>query len=111
MIKGGVTNPDPKQTFLTDLGQYTNNWRGKDEKREIVLMTDLNTYIRDKGALYDFYVEYDLMDYVAILNPDIELDPTYLYGHKRVDYLFTIPTLFELDNEGGVSPIPSAHNT
>ena len=54
MIKRGGKNPNPRQAFLTDIGQFMRTWREKDRKREIILMADMNEYIGDKGALHEF---------------------------------------------------------
>ena len=43
---------------------------------------------------------HNLVDTVALLNPDIENDPTYLYGTKRIDYIFTTPLLAETSIKG-----------
>ena len=42
-------------------------------------MADMNEYTGDKGALYDFCVDTDLIDTVALVNPEIEQDPTYIH--------------------------------
>ena len=52
---------------------------------EVVLMADMNEYIGDKGEIRDFFVRNSLVDTISILNPDIETDPTYLYGTKRIN--------------------------
>ena len=72
------------------------DWRDKYGKRKIILMVDLNEYIGDKGALYDFCVENYLVDSVALLNLDIEHEPIYRYGPKQIDYILTTPTLADL---------------
>ena len=52
MIKRGNRNPNPRQDFLTDIGQFMQTWREKYGKREIILMADTNEYMGDKGALH-----------------------------------------------------------
>lgn len=56
-------------------------------------MADMNEYTGDKGALHAFCVENYLVDMVVLLNPDIEKGPTYMYGRKRIDYIFTTSAL------------------
>ena len=38
----------------------------------------------------------NLVDSVSLLNPDLEKDPTYLWGSKRIDYIFVTPVLAEV---------------
>lgn len=38
---------------------------------------------------------------MSLSNPDLENDPTFLYGFKRIDYIFIIPTLVELALKAG----------
>ena len=93
LLKRGVKKPDPKQAFLCDLGKFIRKWREQEDNREIILMADMNEYTGDKGSLYDFCIDTDLIDTVALVNPEIEQDPTYIYGRKRIDYIFTSPAL------------------
>ena len=64
-------------------------------------MSDMNEYTGDMGELSEFCTTCDLVDTVALLNPDIETDPTYLYGSKRIDYIFTTPALAEISIKTG----------
>ena len=68
---------------------------------EVVLMLDMNTYIGYKGELHDLCVKHNLVDTISILNPDIETKPTYLYGTKRINYIFTTDALAEIPIKGG----------
>ena len=111
MIKRGDMNPNPRQAFLKDIGQFMQTWREKYWKRKIILMADMNEYMEDKGALHDFCVKHNLTDSVALLNPDIEMDPAYMYGCKIIYYIFTTSTLAELAiRGGGASSVPSIYN-
>ena len=72
-----------------------------DMRREIILMVDMNKYIRNKGDLYELFVQNNLVDTVALLNSDIEDDLTYMYGSKQIDYIFTSPGSAEIVRKGG----------
>ena len=41
------------------------------------------------------------MDTIALLNPDIEGDPTHMYGSKQIDYISISPALAEIVTKGG----------
>ena len=62
---------------------------------EVFFMADMNKYSGDKGELHGFCVKNSLVDTIYILNLDIETDPTYLYGTKRINYIFTTDVLAE----------------
>jgi len=64
-------------------------------------MADMNEYIGDKRGLADFTMECNLVDSVSLLNPDLESDPTYLWGSKRIDYIFVTPSLAEVALKAG----------
>ena len=64
-------------------------------------MAYMNKYTGDKEALYDFCVDTDLIDTVALVNPGVEKDLTYIYGRKRIDYIFTSPALAAVAIKGG----------
>ena len=67
----------------------------------MILMSDMNEYIEDIGDLNELCTKHNLVDTVALLNPDIEQDPTYLYGSKRIDYIFTTYVLAEIALKAG----------
>lgn len=100
-MKQGVTHPNPRKYFLTDIGQFIQTWRKNSKKHEVILMSDMNEYTGDMGELSEFCTTCDLVDTVALLNPDIETDPTYLYGSKRINYIFTTPALAEIAIKAG----------
>ena len=56
----------------------------------------MNKYTGDKGALHDFCAENDLVDTVALINPDIKNYPTYIHRQKRSHYIFTSSVLTEV---------------
>ena len=87
-MKQGVTHPNPRKYFLTDIGQFIQTWRKNSKKHEVILMSDMNENTGVIGDLSELCTNYDLVDTVALLNPDIEADPTYLYGSKRINYIF-----------------------
>ena len=60
--------------------QLIKNWRDRDEKDELILMADVDEYIREGGGIQNFCVEKDLLYAVALVNPDIDKYPTYIYG-------------------------------
>lgn len=66
-------------------------------------MADMNEYTGDNWALHDLCVETDLVDTVALLNPDIETYPTYMYGRKQIDYIFTTPAFSGVALKGHVT--------
>ena len=68
---------------------------------EVVLMADMNEYISDKGDLYNFYLDTDLIDSISLLNPDLEENPTYLWEVKRLDYIFMTSGLAEVALKAG----------
>ena len=49
--------------------------------------------ISEKGDLYDFYLSKKLIDSIAVLNPGLDKDLTYVYDNKRVYYICVSPTL------------------
>ena len=46
--------------------------------------------------MYNFSLENDLLDSVSLPNPDLEEDPTYLWGTKMIDYIFMTQALAEV---------------
>ena len=80
LLKRRVLNPNPKKTFLKDIGNYINKWRANGVSNEVILMAGMDGYIGDKGDLADFLLECNLVGYISLLNPDLEPDPTYLWG-------------------------------
>ena len=101
LLKRGVLNLNPKKAFLKDIRKFIIQWREKGVSNEVILMADMNEYIGDKGELADFLLECDLVDYVSLLNPYLELDPTYLWASKRIDYIFVTPALAEVALKAG----------
>ena len=101
LLKRGIKNPNPKAAFLKDIGQFINNWRAKCANNEVILMADMNEATGEKGRLTDFIMECNLIDTVALLNPELEKDPTYLWGKKRIDYILVSPALAEIALKAG----------
>ena len=64
-------------------------------------MANMNEYIGDNGALYDFCVENDLVDTVALLNPLYRERPYLHDWRKRIDYIFTTQALAGVALKGG----------
>ena len=58
-------------------------------------MADMNKYIGEQKELYDFCQEKNLIDSITLMNPELEKEPTYLYGSKRIDYILITLTLAE----------------
>ena len=56
----------------------------------------MNEFMGDKHDLHDFYQETNLMDSISLLNLELNNDPTYLWGSKRIDYILISPRLVEL---------------
>ena len=54
-------------------------------------MADMNEYIGQKEDLYNLCKENNLIDTVTLLNPEMDTDPTYLYGTKRTEYTLISP--------------------
>ena len=63
-------------------------------------MADINEYIGNKGNLYDFCQQNNLIDSISLLNPEIEKDSTYLWGPK-VLITFLNPSLIEAALKAG----------
>ena len=93
--KRGLCNPNPKKVFLQDFGICLHAWKNKGKQNEVVIMADLNEYI-GTGDLANFCLENDLVDVVAMMNPDLEKYPTYLWGNKRLDYILISSKLAEV---------------
>ena len=64
-------------------------WKNKD----IMLMADMDEYISNKDNIYGFCQWNNLIDSISLLNPELEKDLTYLWGPKRIDYIFINPSL------------------
>ena len=71
LLKRGVIKPNPKNAFLQDIGKCIGEWR-KGTSYEVILMADMNEYSGAKGELYNFSLENDLIDFVSLLNHDLE---------------------------------------
>ena len=52
-------------------------------------------------GLADFLLDCNLVDSVSLLNLDLKLHPTYLWGSKRIDYIFVMPALAEVALKAG----------
>ena len=65
------------------------------------MMVDMNESIGSKEDLYNFMLENDLIDSVSLLNPDMEENPTYLWGNNRINYIFISPALAEVALKAG----------
>ena len=97
----GVKNPNPKKRFLEDLALMITSWRKNKEDGEIILMADINEFIGDKKALHKFCQITNLIDSISLLNPELHYDPTYLWGKKRIDYIFISPSLADVAVKAG----------
>ena len=100
MLKG-IKHPNPKKRFLVDLSTMIKNWREDKNNCDIVLMADMNEYIGDKKDLYNFCQSNDLIDSIALMNPDLDNNPTYLRGSKRIGCIFISPALAEVAVKAG----------
>ena len=78
---------EPRVAFLADLEQEIRLWQQK-PLHEVILMIDANESISEGKALAAFQQSLNMVDAVAMLNPTLEEDPTYLWGKKRIDYFF-----------------------
>ena len=58
-------------------------------------MTDLNDYI-GASDFSNFCLENDLVDVVAMMNPALDKDPTYLWVTKWLDYILISSKLTEV---------------
>ena len=64
-------------------------------------MVDINEYNGNKGDLQYIYVELDVLYAVSLLSPETEMDPTYLWEEKRIDYIMMTPVLTEVSLKVG----------
>jgi hypothetical protein len=95
-----MCNPNPKKVFLQDLGVFLHTWKNKGKQNKVVIMADMNEYI-GSGDLANFCLENDLVDVVAMLNPALDKDPTYLWGNKRIDYILASQKMAEVAIKAG----------
>ena len=58
-------------------------------------MADMNKCIGEWKELCDFYQENNLIDSIALMNLELEKDPTHMYESKRIEYILITPTLVE----------------
>ena len=77
LLKRGAAKPNPKKACLKDLGKFIGNWRAQGPTHEVILMVDKDEYIGEKGDIYDFCLENNLIDSVSLLDPDMEDAHTY----------------------------------
>ena len=97
----GVKNPNPKKRFLEDLALMIVSWRKNTDDGDIILMADMNEFIGGEKALHTFCQRTNLIDYISLLNSDLQSDPTYLWGTKRIDCILIYPTLAEVAVKAG----------
>ena len=64
-------------------------------------MADMNECMTLNGTLKDFCSKNDLIDAVGVLNPDLVKDKTYLYGSKRIDFIFLSLSLADIAVKAG----------
>ena len=64
-------------------------------------MADMKEFIGDKQVLHTFCQRTHLIDSISLLNPDTHEDPTYLWGSKRIDYIYISLTLAEVAVKAG----------
>ena len=64
-------------------------------------MAGMNECINTNGDLKEFCLDNDLLDTVALMNPSQMDDATYLYGKKRIDYIFITPALTAMAVKAG----------
>ena len=56
-------------------------------------MMDANEDLAEESSLKKFVTKVDLLDTVAMMNPELETDTTYLWSKRRIDYAFITPGL------------------
>ena len=95
-----MCNPNPKKVFLQDFWVFLQAWKNTGKQNEVVIMTYLTEYI-DTNDLFNFYLENNLVDAVAMLNPALDKDPTYIWGNKRLDYILVSSTLTKVAVKAG----------
>jgi hypothetical protein len=93
-------NPNPKKVFLQDLGAFLHEWKNKGKQNEVIIMADMNGYIGEDD-LANFCLENALVDVVAMLNPALDKDTTYLWGNKRLDYILASQKMAEVAIKAG----------
>ena len=89
----GITNPDPRQQLLKDIQALIETKR-QDGFRPVVMMDangDLNHHKEADGDLRRFVSEAHLVDHFHEKFP--APIRTYIYGTKRLDYIFVDPSL------------------
>ena len=97
----GESQPNPKKRFLKDLASMITQWRSNNTDNDIILMADMNEYIGESKDLQLFCHQTNLIDSISLLNPDLNKDPTYLWGSKRIDYILISPPLAEMAVKAG----------
>ena len=68
-----------------DLATIIIQWRLKKLDNDIILMVDINKLIGDGKDLQLFRQQTNLIDSISLLDPDLNIDPTYLWGCKQID--------------------------
>jgi len=56
------------------------NWRTNKENSSIIAILDMNEFIGEKNDVYCFYQQNNLIDSASLLDPELNTDPTYLWG-------------------------------
>ena len=77
----------PRQAFMADFEHSLRLW-SQVEGHELIIMMDANEDLREKKDLRTFCEALNLVDAVEMLSPDLVGDQTYLWGRKRLDYIF-----------------------
>ena len=80
----GENNSNPNKRVLKNLTSMITAWRAKKVNREVIIMVDMNEFIWGRKYIYDLWQHNDLIDLVSLLDPDMDDDPTCLWGSKRI---------------------------
>ena len=95
------SSPEPRQQFLTDLGQQLQQWSSS--SHDIILMMDGNESISNQGPLHRFVTQHNLIDAIASKHGP-HAPTTYSRGRQCIDYLFITPRLAPTIHKCGILP-------
>jgi hypothetical protein len=108
--ESGLKNPDPIETFYTDLDALLQEW--KKLGFEIILMMDSNEPIGEKpGKLTSILSNAKLTDLVRHRHPEAQEPNTHIRGSKRIDFIFGSAKVLENCSNAGILPFGMGYHS
>ena len=111
-LKANISKTKPKQLALTDLSAFITQWKNANESSGVIVIMDANVDKED-SQFKNFLADTVLNAIITHFQPNLESQPTYRHGHKRLDYILVSDEALQLSTTAGhksyVYPFVSDH--